>query len=194
MENVEQEIETTQAVETVEEVEVQLPEEVLVRVKELEASKARVESESRKWKEKFQRLSSEREESDKEKAKKEGNYQEVLEQEKSKLMDQMGQIKKSALKKELRAEVSKYARDAYDIDDIVKSLDSSLLEIDEEELSIKGIQEAVSKVREAKQYLFNSKQVPGYVSSKPESKAPPHKTLAEMNSKEKQNILKSLLG
>lgn len=166
------------------------------RLQELESSKERLESESKKWKSRYKELESTNEEAQSRRLEEEGKYQELLELEKNKAhtySKQMQDLKKKALQKELRIEVSRYARDAFDLEDVVNSLPIDLLEIDEDNMSVKGVAEAVAKVKESKHWLFDNKKVPTTMAARPENGVPSPKTLAEMSNTEKQNLLKSLI-
>lgn len=161
----------------------------------LKSQNERLLAESKKYKQRAQSVETQQEKLQREALEKEGKFQELLEMEKSnnqKVSEQMMQIKRSALQKEIKAEVARYAKDAFDVEDIIKNLDSSLLEVDEDSLTVKGIDKAVAVVRENKKYLFSNPNIPSFVNSRPNDKIE-KKSLSDMSKEEKQKLLKGLI-
>ena len=64
------------------------------------------------------------------------------------------------LKEKLRTEISKHAKDAHDVDMILKVAEHrELLKIDKDSLGVEGSKEFVEKVRETHGYLFSKKDM-----------------------------------
>jgi hypothetical protein len=171
--------------------------DLMARLERLESSKERLENESKKWKSRYKELEQDNQSAMQKRLEEEGKYQELLELERQKrteLETQVMQTKKTALQKELRAQVANLAKDAFDIEDVVKNLDHSLIEIDEEKFTINGLNEAVAKVKESKSYLFERPGVPGQMTGRPNNKAPQKKQLHELTKAEKDALLRESLG
>ena len=108
----------------------------------------------------------------KRKLEEEGQTNELLEQERKERSDLQARFDnqtKLALKEKIRTEVSKHAKDALDVDDLLSIKDKevrSLLKASEEDLSVLGAEEFVTKVRELKPHFFGKKQLPDYNNKK----------------------------
>ena len=128
----------------------------------------------------------------------EKNWKALVEKErgeKNTLNERMETLRRRTLKKTLDFEVARYASDANDVTDIINSLPSELISIDEESYTIEGVSDAVNKLREIKPYLFRKTTIPETVTSKPGFIAnAPEKTLNDLSMDEKLNALKDSLG
>jgi predicted nuclease with TOPRIM domain len=98
-------------------------------------------------------------------------------------------LKTTSLSNQLRVEVTKYAGDAYDVEDVVRSLPKDVMRMDEESLSFSGVQDAVSMVRELKPHLFNTRPVTGMASGRPEKEVPREKTWEDLSGAEQDAAL-----
>jgi hypothetical protein len=103
-------------------------------------------------------------------------------------------MKKQTLRKALDFEVSKWAKDAYDIEDVIGSLDHDLVKIDEENLSILGVEEAVNTLRTRKSYLFNSGKKPSMVDDRPGFNKPEKKDPSKLTINESIATLRELMS
>jgi len=133
------------------------------RAVDLEASKKRLEDENGKFKTRAQDAEGKLSDAEKAKLEAEGNTQALLDTERAekvKLQDQIKLSNKTTLREKLRNEVSKYAKDAHDVDMIIKVTEhKDLLKLDEELLTVEGTKEYVEKVRETHGYLFSKKRL-----------------------------------
>lgn len=155
---------------------------LMERVERLEASKNRVEEESKSWKSKFQGLAKTVEDEKRVKLEETENWKELLEIEKNRRSDyevQLRDTKKAVLQKELNFKVASLAKDAYDVGDVINSLPKDMIEINEEDLSINGISEAINSVRESKPHLFQRENKSGMTSSRPSGDVPKDKSFEE---------------
>lgn len=143
---------------------------VMKRLEQLESTNQRILDESKTWKSKYQGLKSDVEKSEAKKLEESENWKDLLEIEKNKsheLVEQLKHFKKETLKQKIHFEVAKHAPDAFDINDVISNLPRDILAIDEDALTVKGIEEAVSLVKEKKPYMFNNKKVHTQASSRP---------------------------
>lgn len=135
------------------------------RATDLEASKTRLEEENGKYKTRAKDAEGKLSEAEKAKLAAEGNTQALLDverAEKVKLQDRIKTSNSNVLREKLRTEVSKHAKDAHDVDMILKVTDhKDLLKLDEEALTVEGTKEFVEKCRETHKYLFSSKRMDG---------------------------------
>ena len=134
------------------------------KAKVLESTNERLLEESKKNKQKADENADRLSKIEEEKLKSEGKTQELLDKEKlraAELEEKLKNKTKSALKQKLRNEVSKAAKDALDVDMVLRVTEhKSLLKIDEESESITGIEDYVSKVRETHSFLFGKRRMP----------------------------------
>jgi len=155
----------------------EISEEELARLKadseekaRLEATKKRLEEEANKTKKRAQDAEAKLSEAEKAKLEAEGNTKELLEKEKErarKLEEDLKNTRGTTLREKLKAEVSKVAKDAHNVDMLLKvSEHKDLLKLDEENLTVAGVEEFVSKARETHAYLFGSKHLPDYDNKK----------------------------
>lgn len=128
----------------------------------------------------------------------EKNWKALLEKErgeKNTLSEKMETLRRRTLKKTLDFEVARYASDANDVTDIINSLPSELISIDEENYLIDGVSDAVAKLREVKPYLFKRVTMPETVTAKPGYTAnAPEKTIDDLTMDEKLNAFKDVLS
>ena len=130
----------------------------------LEANKQRIIEESTKFKTRAQEAESKLTAAETKKLEEQGDLQKLLENERNEtkaLKAKLNETTSTVLREKLRSEVSKVAKDAHDIDMILKVTDhKALLNIDEDSMDIKGVNEFVGKVRETHAYLFSKKAMP----------------------------------
>lgn len=133
-------------------------EEARARAKALESKSQRLEEESKNFKSRAQEAEAKISEAEKAKLEEQGKLEELLakeREEKSKIAKTLESRTQGVLREKLRAEISKHAKDAHDPDMLLKVTDhKDLLSINEEELSVAGVEDFVTKVRESKPYLF----------------------------------------
>lgn len=159
---------------------VELSEEEYAKLKEdaekakaLEASKLRVIEESERFKKRAQEAEGKLTEAEKRKLEEEGKLTEALaleRKEKEELKQKYESKNKVILREKLRTELTKVAKDAIDVDDLLLIQDSearSLLKTDDESLTISGVEEFVAKARELKPHYFGRKAMPDYNNRKP---------------------------
>ncbi len=99
------------------------------------------------------------------------NWKDLLQIEKAKRLENESELKntrKTVLQKELNFKVASMAKDAHDVSDIIASLPKDLISIDEDNLSIAGVSEAVNHVRESKPWLFVKEAKSGMSSARPD--------------------------
>lgn len=134
------------------------------KAKALESSNARLLEESKKNKEKSTELSERLNKLEEEKLQSEGKTQELLDKEKLRSAELEEMLKgrtKAVLDEKVRSEVAKVAKDAHDIDMLLRVKEhKALLKIDEEALTVSGIEDFVNKTRESHAYLFGKKKMP----------------------------------
>lgn len=97
-------------------------------------------------------------------------WKDLLQLEKAKRLEGENELKstrKTVLQKELSFKVASMAKDAHDVSDIIASLPKELISIDEDNLSVSGISEAVNHVRENKPWLFVKETKSGMSSARP---------------------------
>lgn len=167
---------------TVEELQKELEEAQKANAEAI-ASRQRIEEESKKYKTRAQEAESKLTEAEKKKLEESGNLQELLAKEReenSKLSKRLNETTSNVIREKLRSEVAKVAKDAHDVDMILKVTDhKGLLKIDEEGMKIEGINDFVGKVRETHSYLFSKKEMPKTEDRKPSDKDFDSKTSEE---------------
>lgn len=124
----------------------------------LSNSKKRVEEENQKYKKRAQDAEDRLSQADKAKLEEENKLHELLKlerQEKEALVSENKGLKSKSLSKELRARVAEVAKDAIDVTDILRVAEAKeALKIDEDALTVDGVEDFVTKVRELKPHLF----------------------------------------
>lgn len=167
---------------TVEELEREL-EELRKAKADAETSKLRLEEESKKYKMRAQEAEGKLSEAEKKKLEAEGDLQKLLAKEREenqKLLSKLKENTSTVLREKLRSEVAKVAKDAHDVDMILKVTDhKELLKIDEENLQVSGVSDFVSKVRETHSFLFSAKKMPETENKKPQGSEDSTKTSEE---------------
>lgn len=158
--------------EPVEQKEVNV-EALMERLEKVEQTNQRLLNESKTYKEKYQGLRSEVETKEKQKLEESENWKELLEMEKNKkfeLEQSYKDLRKKTLREKINFEVARHAKDAHDAGDVISAIFNDakdLVHIDEENLSVSGIKEAVEFVKQRKPYYFDSKKSVGMPSSRP---------------------------
>lgn len=134
------------------------------RATDLETSKKRLEDENSKYKTRAKDAEDKLSDAEKAKLEAEGNTSKLLDQEREEnrtLKEKYSKRTSEVLREKLRTEVSKHAKDAHDIDMILRVTDhKDLLKLDEDSLSVEGVKDYVEKVRESHGYLFSKKSLP----------------------------------
>lgn len=181
------------AQETTEQLDVKA---VLERLNQLEQTNARLLDESREYKTKYKGLRTEVETKEKEKLEAQENWKELLEMERNKnfeLHEKFKMTKKQTLKQKLNFEVARHAQGAFDINDVITALPQDIIEIDEENLEVKNVDQAVAFVKEKKPYLFNSKQSVGMVDGRPKAETG-HVSFEQLDVHEQDRLFKEALA
>ena len=139
--------------------------EAAERAKALESKASRLEDESKKFKTRAQEAEEKISAAEKAKLEEAGKLEELLKkerEEKAKLSQTLEARTKGVLSEKLRAEMASYAKDAHNVDMLLKISDhKDLLAIDEENLSVSGVEEFVNKARETHSFLFKKKSLDG---------------------------------
>ena len=169
-------------------------EALLVRVKDLEGGKRQAVGEAKDATAKWRELRDEVDGKEKGRLQEEGKTQELLliaEKEKSEIAQERDALKKGRIKDALEVEVSRHARDAKDVRDVIRALDdyADLMSYDDATGRITGVKEAVQKVREVKDWFFQ-KDTPRMIDSRP-SGTPQERSLEDMTLEEKIGLLNS---
>lgn len=163
---------------------------VMARLEQMEKTNERLLEESKAWKQKYKGLNSEVEQKQRADLEKTENWKDLLEIEKNQKMELKNQLvdtRKAVLQKELNFKVAKVAGDAYNVDDVISSLPRDVLAIDEENLSVSGVSEAVNYVRENKPYLFQKDNKSGMSSARPKGESG-KKTYEDLSETEKDQM------
>lgn len=169
---------------------------LMARMEKLEATNNRLLEESKAHKSKYVGLKNEVEEREKASLTENEQWKELLEIEKNKRSEyesQLRETKKSVLQKELNFKVASLAKDAYDVSDIISALPKDMISIDEETLSIGGVEEALNVVRERKPYFFNTSKNSGMASSRPATETG-KRNYEELSDAEKNAVFGKALG
>lgn len=142
---------------TLEELQKKLEEQNAL-LENLQNSKKRVEEENQKYKKRAQEVEQRLSDAEKKKLEEENNLHELIKrerEEKEKLLKDFSGLKSMTLSEKLRSSVASVAKDAIDVTDILRVAEAKdALKIDEEALSIEGVEDFVTKVRELKPHLF----------------------------------------
>ena len=160
---------------TVEELTKELEDE-RSKAKALESKSQRLEDESKSFKARAQDAESKLTDAEKDKLKEAGKLEDLLALEKKQnkeLNDKWESTRSQVLTERLRTEVSKHAKDAHDVDMILKVKDhSDLLKLDEDNLTVDGVKEFTSAVRESHSYLFKKQKLDETEDKKPKEEKP----------------------
>jgi hypothetical protein len=162
----------------------------------LKKSNERLLEESKDWKKKYQSVSTEKSSIEKQRLEKEGNFQQLLETEKSERLELEKKLKereKTLLKTQARSLLAEFAKDAHDLGDLLKLDEVSMIQYDEENLTVikDSVLKFVSTVKEKKPWMFGGNKIPSSASGVPTSA--PTKTVGEMNSNERLQLMKNSL-
>lgn len=165
--------------------------------RQLAETNERILKESKSHAEKWRNYRDSASEAENAKLHEEKNWKALMEKQKGEnavLSERMETMRRKTLKKTLDFEVARYANDANDVVDIINSLPSELIRIDDESMTIEGVSDAVNTLRETKPYLFKKPATPEMVNSKPGFVAnAPAKTLDDLNMDDKLSALKEVL-
>lgn len=138
-------------------------EELRAEKEALANSKRRVEEENAKYKKRAQEVESKLTDAEKKKLEEENKLHDLIKierEEKAKLLEKYEGLQGTTLREKLRTEVSKVAKDAHDVDDILKVVEAKdLLQIDHDNLTVDGVNDFVTKVRELKPHFFTKKTI-----------------------------------
>lgn len=133
------------------------------KAKALTSLNERLEYESKKNKSRAQTAEDKITEAEKQKLQDDGKLEELLASERAEkkaLSDKLSSTNKAVLTEKLRAEVAKHAKDAHNIDRLLGVTEHrGLLSINEDDLTVGGVEDFVTKVRETDSYLFRKKSL-----------------------------------
>lgn len=136
-------------------------------------SKRRVEEENAKVKKRAQEAESKLSDTEKKRLEEENKVHDLLKlerEEKTNLLSKYEGLKSKTLRTALKAEVAALAKDAHDVEDILRVVEAKdALKIDEENLVIEGAADFVTKVRELKPHLFAKKRISSNEDNPPNS-------------------------
>jgi chromosome segregation ATPase len=155
---------------TVEELAKEL-EQLRAEKEAITASKMRVEEENAKYKNKAREFETKLSEAEKKKLEEENNLHELLKrerEEKKTIEENFLKLKNVTLREKLKSEVSKVAKDAHDVEDILRVVEAKdCLKIDEDNLVIGGVEDFVTKVRGLKPHMFSKSSMKSNEDSPP---------------------------
>lgn len=171
--------------------------ELKQQFEQLSASKERILAESKEYKQKLQSLKAEREAADKEALAEAGKFEELYQKETVRaknLENQHKELRDSMILKELRFQVAKHAPDARNLDDVLDNLKhySEIVKVDRENLQVSGVEEAVAKLKQDKNWFFHTEKDSGMVDSRPKTSKPVDVTVDNWDSLDE--VQKSQLG
>jgi hypothetical protein len=133
------------------------------KIKSLEANKQRLIDESKGFKERAHKAEETLSDAEKAKLESNGELEKLLakeREEKKKLLETLDNTTSSVLREKLRNEVSKFAKDAHDVDMLLKVTEhKDVLKIDEQNLTIEGAEDFVKKARETHKFMFSKKTI-----------------------------------
>jgi len=162
----------------------------------LKSTNERLLNESKTYKNKYQGLRNDVETKQKTQLEESENWKELLDIEKNRafeLEEKHKSMQKNVLRQKLNFEVARHAKNAFDVNDVINSLDRNSLHIDEENLEVGGIKEAVELVMKSKPHLFNTGVKPHGMGERPPENYKPEekeKSLAELLGEGfKQNVI-----
>lgn len=172
--------------------------ELLKRVDQLEASNKRLLEESKGYKEKYKATANEVTKKEEQIALEKGDLQKLLEMERKKTTDVLGELtstKEKILKQEIKSAVSEFASDAIALEDVLnqpnflhilnEAVDRESLSVDREKAKM-----YVEEVRKNKSHLFKTSTQPGVVTKKPQQTA--SKSPSSMKKNELEEALKAI--
>lgn len=163
----------------------------------LKSTNERLLEESKSNKTKYQNLAEERESMERQRLEEAGKKEELIEFERNKrheLEMRAKQLEREAMKRALQFEVAARAKDAYDVKDVLGSINPEVVSYDETTSSFKGLDDALASVRSKKPYLFESNKVPSTPAGRPGEMVDKEKTLDERIADNSQDILREALG
>lgn len=143
---------------------------LMAELERLKSTNQRLLDESYQYKQKYNKTIEQQEMEKKKQLEDQENYRELYEIEKQRqeeLKNQTFTLRQQALKKELHYNVAAKAGDAYDVQDVISVLPKNMIEIDEENNTVKGVEDAINFVREQKPYLFRSQARTNMSDSRP---------------------------
>lgn len=166
------------------------------RVEQLEQSKERILEESKQYKSKYQTLKNEVSDKEREQLEESGNFKALLEKEKNRAREleiQAQDLKKRTLRSNLKSEVAKYATNPIYLDDVLNNLPTDLLEMDEENLTVKNVAEAVEAVKAKKPDFFKTTAQTGMAGGRPVVDVPKETTFEDKLKDNPRGLLKEVL-
>jgi uncharacterized protein YoxC len=102
---------------------------------------------------------------------------------------------KDLLIKDLTLKVASSARDAHDVNDIVENVAKmkDIVKLDEDDMKWIGVDDAISKLKEDKSYLFKQEQAVGTVSGRPQSQVEKPKSIQDQINDDPHAVFGELL-
>ena len=167
-------------------------EEIQAQLTQMTETNKRLLSESKKNADKYRSLRDETSSDETKALEEKKDWQALLKksrQETSDLTEKFDQLKVKNLKSSLNLQVSRFAKDAHNVDDIINALDTSLVQMDQETETFAGVEDAVKDLRSKKAYLFTANTPGATVNTVPGMIPPKEKTLGNMSMQEKLDLL-----
>lgn len=174
--------------------------DLMAEIEKLRSTNERLLAESNKFKTRKSELEeykSKLEAIEQKKLEEEGNWQEMLEIERRKraeLEDSLQKRDRQILKSNVFNQVANYAKDAYDVNDLLAQKDyASMIEIDEDSLTptSDSVQKFVDSLKADKKYLFRGNNVAKMADTKPTVTKPETKKLESMTREEMRSYMKN---
>ena len=156
------------------------------RISEIEGSKKELLDDLFKARSKYKGLKEEMESKQEEMTQQHGSAEEQLAMWQKKYNDAVSSAneqKKKVLTRDLQLEVAKHASDAQNIDDVIYNVGrmKDVVQLDDESMEWRGVQDAVSRLRDEKRYLFKDPTIPGQASNRPEGQKPKNISIDNWN-------------
>jgi vacuolar-type H+-ATPase subunit I/STV1 len=137
-------------------------EDLQAEIQKLRDTNQRLLKDSKEYKSKAKFASEKLSEFEQSQLEKEGNFEKLLERSRSENNDLISEVKnlrEKTIDKELRARVAELAPDAHSIDMVLAVKDHrDLLKVDQESLSVSGVDDYLEAIRENNSYLFKGKK------------------------------------
>ena len=174
--------------------------DLLAEIEKLKSTNERLLAESNKFKTRKTELEEYKqklEAYEQKKLEETGNWQEMLELERKKrseLEQSLKQRDNQILKSNVFNHVANYAKDAYDINDLLAQKDyANMIEINEDSLepTAESVQKFVDTLKADKKYLFKGHKVASMADTKPTTNKPQTKRLESMTREEMKEYMKT---
>ena len=187
---------TTEGAEGQNNVTPEMIEKLQSQLDHLKSTNDRLLNESKDWKAKYQGVKDEVTNTKKAELEKEGKLEELLELERNKAHEYqqaVSKMKRDNMKASLKFEVAKFAKDAHDIEDVVRNINFDMVDYNEDSNSFANVDAAVAAVKQSRPYLFMQNNKPGLPNGRPSANVPTEKTLQEKIGENPGEVLEDAL-